>query len=699
MKTLATSFSDRLEASGFVGRQRWPELRSRLEAGHADRERPAPAVAGERPPKTPPAAANESAPLPEEEEATTAKEVLEHGDPVRYFLDAFEAEHVGDTTLAHCLVMSIASQAVRNVKGLHVYVTGESGKGKSSGMTAMLRQVPEECRLAERMSNKALYYSDDINPGTVLLLDDIALSEELQEILKEATSKFTEPVRMRTVDTDRKVRRYTVPERCAWWLANVSALYDDQVLNRMLVCWVDDSEVQDREVFARRMNAVAAGDDDSAADRFDLAVCRECWRLLRSDGPVTVRIPFAGRIRMASVRNRRNHEVLLDLVRAHALVFRFQRGHLPLEDGGLAVVATEEDFDYARRLFADLHGSGGSLGSRFDRNEEHILSIASRNHAGQFTIGDLQQWTGWTYQKARRLLVGRDDKGRHYPGLLDKSPALTLIDRTTASVDDDGRDVRQRQLVFAFDEEVNRETRASGLVWLEDEPSLCHTPCRGTTVATPVATCDECRTVPDSKNAREGEEIDPACCHNLDHTGTACASEESSPEDSASGSVATSFHDISYYKVKGGSDGETRRFDVATDVATAVPQRDCGNTIDPHAFVATDGPEWEKCSVCGRKPSHYRERSSAGSADPRRLCRRCYGRAVGRERAKVAPLAGTVDLSAMQRVGAAVGRCSHCDLAPAAWAGGGVRLCEGCYEREVRRTVEAGIDVMASSHG
>ena len=444
------------------GRQRWPELRARLDPRPSAQGVQAGVGASTAAP-TPPDA---SSPEQDPEVRAAANEVLETGDPVRYFLDCFRDDHVGDTTLAHCLVMSIASQVVRNTKGLHVYVTGESGKGKSSGMTAMLRQVPEEFRLAERMSNKALYYSNDINPGTVLLLDDIALSEELQEVLKEATSRFTEPVRMRTVDTDRKVRHCSIPERCSWWLANVSALYDDQVLNRMLICWVDDSEAQDREVFARRMKAVAEGDDDSGADRFNLAVCRECWRLLRADGLVTVRIPFAGRIRMASVKNRRNPEVLVDLVRAHALVFRFQRPHLPLEDGRLAVVATEADFHAAAALFVDLHTAGGSLSAKVDRNEDLVLGLAAHYRVEQFTIADVQRWTGWTYHRARRVMIGYESRGVRYPGLLDKSPALGLADVTISDVDSEGHDVRRRTLVFSFDLELFRRSRIHGQVWL-----------------------------------------------------------------------------------------------------------------------------------------------------------------------------------------------------------------------------------------
>jgi hypothetical protein len=202
-----------------AGRQRWPELLARFE--------PAP---GAIPP----------APAAEPDAAAVAAAILEHGNPLAHFLETFARDHVGHETLANCLVMSLASPTVLNSRGLHVYVTGESGKGKSSGMTAMLRQVPDEFSLAERLSDKALYYSDDLLPCMVLLLDDITLSEELQEVLKEATSRFTERVWMRSVDTDRKLRLCSVPERCVWWLANVSTRYDRQVLNRMLTCWVDD---------------------------------------------------------------------------------------------------------------------------------------------------------------------------------------------------------------------------------------------------------------------------------------------------------------------------------------------------------------------------------------------------------------------------------------------------------------------------
>jgi len=167
--------------------------------------------------------------------------ILRAGDPVGSLMGAFALDHVGDETVAACLIMSLASQSVINTNGLHVSVTGESGKGKSHAFATMLRQVPERFRLKGAMSNKALFYLDDMQPGSVIVLDDTTLSEEVQEILKSATTSFREPIEYRTVTKERKVRVCTIPERCVWWVAKVEGSGDDQVLNRMLTCWIDGS--------------------------------------------------------------------------------------------------------------------------------------------------------------------------------------------------------------------------------------------------------------------------------------------------------------------------------------------------------------------------------------------------------------------------------------------------------------------------
>ncbi len=74
------------------------------------------------------------------------------------------------------------------------------------------------------MSNKALFYIDDLKPGTAIVFDDKSLSEEMQEILKGVTTSFRKPFIYRTVSKDRKAQVCTIPERCIWWVAKVEGV-------------------------------------------------------------------------------------------------------------------------------------------------------------------------------------------------------------------------------------------------------------------------------------------------------------------------------------------------------------------------------------------------------------------------------------------------------------------------------------------
>jgi Cdc6-like AAA superfamily ATPase len=85
------------------------------------------------------------------------------------------------------MILSMASQAVKNSDGLHVSVTGDSGKGKTHAFRKMMRQVPDTYKVKGTVSNKALYYMKDLRLRTVLMSDDTELSDGIQEILKSAT--------------------------------------------------------------------------------------------------------------------------------------------------------------------------------------------------------------------------------------------------------------------------------------------------------------------------------------------------------------------------------------------------------------------------------------------------------------------------------------------------------------------------------
>jgi hypothetical protein len=75
----------------------------------------------------------------------------------------------------------------------------------------------------------------------------------MQEVLKGVTTSFQKPFLYRSVNKDSKGQVYTIPERCVWWMAKVEGAGDDQIFNRMLTCWIDDSEDQDLKVLDRTL--------------------------------------------------------------------------------------------------------------------------------------------------------------------------------------------------------------------------------------------------------------------------------------------------------------------------------------------------------------------------------------------------------------------------------------------------------------
>jgi len=456
------------------GAQRWHELRAMYEseraagemAGTACRKTDDGTPAG---PEGTPGASGCAALslLPDaagvgQESRRRALEILERGDPLEYMLDVFHRDHVGDRTVAECLVMSVASQSVENTAGLHVSISGNSGKGKTHACNAMARLLPEEFRLTGTVSDKALFYCDDLRPGTVLLFDDVTLSDDMQEVLKSATANFREPIVHRTLTRDRQLRVCTIPERCVWWLAKVESIGDDQVMNRMLTVWIDDSQEQDRAVLSH-LKVSEAGDSPAVDDDPDIFVCRAIWEVLK--GAVRrVSIPFAQRIGFSAIQNRRNPVMLFDLIKCHALLHFLQRE----TDASGALIATTDDFRYACRLFHAINGDVGGQETKLTKNEAAALETISRLGVEVFTTHQLQDAIGLSYHQTRRLLQGYSNAKAVYAGILDKCPAISPVDATVAE-SLSGMDIRRHERYFSFDAGIYREWKARADVWLADD--------------------------------------------------------------------------------------------------------------------------------------------------------------------------------------------------------------------------------------
>jgi hypothetical protein len=438
------------------GSQRWQELRKRCEEPGKRREPKKPVASSPSPPPAPPPQRVAT------EHRQRASGILQHEDPLSFLLDTFHREHVGDRIVAECLIMSVASQSVANTRGLHVAISGNSGKGKTHACNTMLSLLPGEFRMKGTVSNKALYYHDQLRPGSVLLFDDVSLSDDLQEILKAATASFREPIEHRTVTTDRQMRVCSIPARCVWWLAKVESVGDDQVMNRTLTVWIDDSAGQDRAVLEHMKEREAQPPGDMDLDP-DVPTCRAIWEVLKEQ-VVHVRIPFATRINFSATQNRRNPGMLFDLIKCHALLFIHQRER----DEKGSLVATREDFAYARQLFLAITCESGGQETKQTRNESAALATIAKMGVEIFTIKQLQDALGLSYHQTYRLLHGYSNSRASYTGILDKCPAISFIDATVAE-DLYGVSLKRREHYFSFDAELYRSWSARAQIWLDEE--------------------------------------------------------------------------------------------------------------------------------------------------------------------------------------------------------------------------------------
>ena len=682
------------------GEQRWQELREKFEPQkEKSRKPPARPPSGSRSGPSPPITLGD---LPGREEALT---VLHHGYPKQSMLKTFALDHEGDEVVAECMIMSLASRSVLNTNGLHVSVTGESGKGKSHTFATMLRQVPERLRLEGAMSNKALFYLEDLQPGSVIVLDDRALSEDMAEILKGVTTSFRTPFVYRTVSKDRRPQFCTIPERCIWWVAKVEGAGDDQVFNRMLTCWIDDSEEQDARVLARILARDRSVPVWTEEDRPETQVCRAMWEIIGQQRFHVV-IPFSARIRFQAAANRRNPEMLLDLIKSNT-VLRFMQREQQRVGSMTCLTATLEDFQEATRLYGMLNGTAGGQETKLTKRESDLLDIIKGSQWPEFTIPMLQKASGLTSGAIHKCIHGHTTRGRAYSGLLEKCPAIAYCDRTVVTDEETGGvSMRRRTNAYTFDRDLYAIWCAGGGVWLDDdddnsataatisndfhqvdgivagfengfnEPNLQNVSINNNNY---VCTENSCNKSPGSQQPEKGDVR--ASAYDCDPGNV--AAQHSIPEQSSTISeAATQEAPFSLQHVPRKPDNTGNVLQSSPDQPARIKAKD---------YKPLDIPERTPCSVCGGTWSLYvekltEERRGREDKTARRICKTCFQSAKKRAQQSAIILPGALDVTRMERLKASVGRCSVCDLDKAAYIdrSTGTSLCESCYQRVAR---------------
>ncbi|MCK5397158.1 MAG: hypothetical protein KAJ33_02780, partial [Thermoplasmata archaeon] len=352
-----------------------------------------------------------------------ANNILTNGDPVNYLLDTFASIHKGDYDTAMVLLVSIATQSMLNSDGIHPTLSGESGKGKSHVCKTILHLVPEEYWMNTSLSGKAVFYTD-ISPGLIIFSDDSTMGEELESAIKRATSDFQDETTHVTVNTNRKGVMLKIPPRISWWLANVDSDMSTQTINRQFGVTIDETSEMDEEVRDFQLEKATTGEIKFPTTD-EVLICREIMRIIK-ETLVIVTIPFAKNIVWKGSGNRRNLPILLDIIKAFA-VLRFKQR---VKCGENEIEASMEDYNDAKQLYSNRAETQTTKLNDLELKLIHILASS-----GDMDTTQLQSLMGTYQTKIHNLLHGRNGSG----GLLAKVPELRYEKATVPVVLDNGR--------------------------------------------------------------------------------------------------------------------------------------------------------------------------------------------------------------------------------------------------------------------
>ncbi len=332
-----------------------------------------------------------------------ALDILKDGDPIQYLVDSCRRRVLGADIAFRKLACCISVQNINQSTGLHPKMSGESSGGKTWTLNMFAHHLAREMVIKGSMSAKAGFYHND-GDRVLRFLDDYAAgNEDLDTVIKQTSSNFHEAYKHRTV-ANHEAKTLTIGREQTWAITSVDGSQDIQVLNRQLPINVDDSVELTKKVNDLTVERYGNGEVSHPVDE-EVLVCRCMFQILREEGYINVKIPFADRIEWLDTSNRRNVSIFMDLLIAHTGIYRHQRqknadGHY---------LATEEDYAAARALFTDRDGE--ELTKRLTARERDVTMLLFSVGTTGLTRDEIAQKLGLAPSRVSQIIHGQKGAG------------------------------------------------------------------------------------------------------------------------------------------------------------------------------------------------------------------------------------------------------------------------------------------------
>jgi hypothetical protein len=349
-----------------------------------------------------------------------ALEIMTQEDPVEYMMDVYKRLHVSDKFLGKIMFLSIANQSAKSTDGIQPKLTGLSGKGKTHSAKSVYHLIPDVgYKITGSLSAKTLFYHPNLMPGTIILSDDVKMSDDLDSTLKQIMSNFQEPTIHRTV-IKQLYGELTIPPRIALWMTSVNTDFSDELINRLYDQNVDESPETDDAVTKQRTERAVTAEEAFPVDE-EVKICRAIIHMVKCK-LFKVKIPYAREIVWKGSSNRRNYNRFLDLVQGFAILRFMQRR----EESPGVILASIKDFKDAKDLY---DATSETQITKLTKAERKLAGwLASK---GAKTINEVvkeylkEDGSKYTYTAIHKHFKGNKGRG----GLLDKVPGLLKMDK------------------------------------------------------------------------------------------------------------------------------------------------------------------------------------------------------------------------------------------------------------------------------
>jgi hypothetical protein len=369
---------------------------------------------------------------------------------------------VGEET--NLLVAYLATISRKAERPFGVVVQSSTAAGKSTLADAVCQLVPEEDLASySAVTGQALYYvgAADLAHKVLAVAEEQGASRAsyaLKLLVTEgrlsiaSTGKDTATGKLRT-------RSYEVAGPVALVLTTTATDIDPELQNRLVVLGVDEDRAQTRAIQAAQRKAATLDGLMARLQRERIvARHRNAQRLIEA---LPVVIPDTSQIMFpdTATRHRRDHQKLLSLICASALLHQHQRCQDTIEVGDRTVryvEASPDDVALGVRLAEQVLTRGGDELAPQTRRllaaaQTHVSAIAEAGdvapEAVGFTRRDLREMLGWSEHQVRiglarlvaleYLIAVPGGQGRQHRYLLADPPTVEPRD-TPRPVSDDG---------------------------------------------------------------------------------------------------------------------------------------------------------------------------------------------------------------------------------------------------------------------